>query len=347
MSGARGREGPQRRALRGLPIIAAILGVAATAALVGIFGAGAVVRALISVGLVGFAAICGIHLVLTGIMGLAWRVLLPGVPAGQVMWARLVRDSGSEALPLSQIGGYVLGARVLILAGVSGTLSAGSTIVDVTLEFIAQLFYTAIGLALLVRLQPDSDVTVPVLAGLAVAAAAAAGFVIVQRRGFAFLDRIAGALGQGWAERTAAGAAALHAALADLYTRRARLSASAALHLACWIASAAEIWLALRLAGEPLSFGAVLVIESLLYAIRTAAFFVPQAYGVQEGAYILLGASFGLSPDVALALSLLKRGRDLAIGLPAIAAWQAIEGRRLWRRRHAAERAIVPAIPSE
>jgi len=34
-----------------------------------------------------------------------------------------------------------------------------------------------------------------------------------------------------------------------------------------------------------------------------------------------------------LALSLLKRGRDLVIGLPAIAAWQAIEGHRLFRRR--------------
>jgi putative membrane protein len=187
-----------------------------------------------------------------------------------------------------------------------------------------------------------------VLVGLAVAAAAAAGFVIVQRRVFAFFDRIARALGQGWAERTAAGAAALHAALADMYTRRARLSVNALLHFGCWIASAAEIWLALLLAGEPLSFGAVLVIESLLYAIRTAAFFVPQAYGVQEGAYILLGAGFGLSPDLALALSLLKRGRDLAIGLPAIAAWQAIEGRRLWRRRQrAAERAIFPAAPSK
>ena len=33
-----------------------------------------------------------------------------------------------------------------------------------------------------------------------------------------------------------------------------------ALHLACWIASAVEAWLVLRLAGEPLSFGAVLVL---------------------------------------------------------------------------------------
>src|SRR5256714_10681251 len=70
----------------------------------------------------------------------------------------------------------------------------------------------------------------------------------------------------------------------------------------------------------------------MLYAVRTSAFAVPNAVGVQEGAYILLGATFGLSPEMALALSLLKRARDLAIGLPTIGVWQALEGGRLWRR---------------
>jgi hypothetical protein len=82
----------------------------------------------------------------------------------------------------------------------------------------------------------------------------------------------------------------------------------------------------------PLAFSAVIVIESLLYAIRTVAFAIPNAVGVQEGAYIVLGAAFGLTPEMALALSLLKRARDLAIGLPTLGVWQAVEGGRLWRR---------------
>ncbi len=48
--------------------------------------------------------------------------------------------------------------------------------------------------------------------------------------------------------------------------------------------------------GATLDFAAVLVIESLLYAIRSVAFFVPNAIGVQEGAYVMLGAGFGLAP---------------------------------------------------
>jgi putative membrane protein len=326
-----------------LPIIAVILGLAVMAVLVGYFGADAVLHSLLAVGLGGFVAVCVIHLALTGLMGLAWRALLPGASSGRVMWARLMRDSGSEALPLSQVGGYVLGVRALALAGVPATLGAASTIVDVTLEFIAQLVYTALGLALLVQSQPETRVAIPVLLGLAVAGIAAGAFVVVQHRGVDYFDRLARRIGSSWIERGAAGAAALSGTLAEIYRNRTGLWASFALHLVCWIASAVEVWLALYLAGQPLSFGAVLAIESLLYAIRTAAFVVPQAVGVQEGAYILLGAGFGLTPDMSLALSLLKRGRDLAIGLPAIAIWQALEGHALWRRRNAGKVAMPPA----
>ena len=170
------------------------------------------------------------------------------------------------------------------------------------------------------------------LIGLAAAGILAAGFLVAQRRGFDLFDRLAGALGLGWVDRTAAAAAALHAAITRIYGRRTGLCASFVLHLVCWIAATVEPWLALQFAGVPLGFGEVLVIESLLYAARGLAFAVPNAVGVQEVAYIVLGESFGLTPEMALALSLLKRARDLAIGLPALTAWQLLEGGRLWRR---------------
>jgi putative membrane protein len=243
-----------------------------------------------------------------------------------------VRDSGSEVLPLSQVGGYVLGTRAIALAGVPATRGTASTIVDVTLEFVGQLAYTALGLVWLLHLQAHGVPPQIVVLGLVVASCLALGFIVVQRRGIRYIDRIARFLGEGWAERTAAGATALHQALEAIYRRRARVRLSFLLHFACWIASASEIWVALYFAGQTLSFGAVMVIESLVYAIRSTAFVVPNSVGVQEGAYILLGGAFGLSPDMALALSLLKRARDLTIGLPVIALWQAIEGGRFLRR---------------
>jgi glycosyltransferase 2 family protein len=322
--------------MRRVSAVAAILGFALIGALVAHFGAGAVTRSLFAIGWGGFATICLIQLALIAVMGIAWWALLPGTRLLIAIWGRLIRDSASEVLPLSQVGGYVLGARAITLAHVSGNTAAATTIVDVSLEFFAQLAYTAIALAWLLHLAPQSRFAAPVAIGLGIAGCLAIGFLIAQRRGLDVLGRFARALGRGWAEWPAAGAAALHGAIDEVYRRPARLWASFALHLACWIASAAEIWLALRFAGVPLGFGVVLVIESLLYAARSVAFAVPNAVGVQEGAYILLGASFGLSPEMALALSLLKRARDLVIGLPALGAWELIESGRLWRRAAAA-----------
>ena len=318
--------------MKWLSAASAALGVALTAALVAYFGFDPVARSLSAIGWMGFAAIVAIHLALIVALGAAWWLLLPGTRLATAIWGRLVRDSASEVLPLSQLGGYVSGARALALSGVPGTLASASTIVDVTLEFVAQLAYTALGLILLVALKPGAAMALPVAIGIGVAGALAAGFVAAQRRGFDLFDRLARRLGQGWAERSAAGAAALHDAIAALYRRRGRAWSSLLLHLVCWVASTIEAWLALWLAGADLGFAAVLVIESLLYAVRSLAFAVPNAVGVQEGAYILIGAGFGLTPDLALALSLLKRGRDFAIGLPVLAAWQIAEGRH-WRGR--------------
>jgi hypothetical protein len=117
-----------------------------------------------------------------------------------------------------------------------------------------------------------------------------------------------------------------------MHARRDAVALCGLIHLATWIGSGLEIWLALRFMGIELGVASVLALESLLYGARSVAFLVPNAVGVQEGAYVALGAVLGLSPEAALALSLLKRGRDLAIGVPALLVWQAIEGRRALRR---------------
>jgi putative membrane protein len=300
------------------------------AALVIHFGAAPVARSLLAVGITGFGAVCLIHLVLIALMGIAWWVLLPGTKPWAAIWARLVRDSASEVLPVSQVGGYILGARALSVAGVSGSEAAASTIVDVSLEFFAICAYIAIALFWLLQLDPHAQAARPVAIGLVVAIGLAGGFLIAQCRGFKVLDRFAGALGRGWAQPVVAGVGSLHTAILRIYARPAGIWASFALHLVCWIAAAGEIWLALRFMGRPRGFGVVLVIESLLYAVRSIAFAVPNAFGVQEGAYIVLGAGFGLAPDVTLALSLMKRARDFAIGVPALGIYQLIESGRLW-----------------
>jgi hypothetical protein len=130
---------------------------------------------------------------------------------------------------------------------------------------------------------------------------------------------------------------AVTAALQRVYARPWPLACSATLHLIEWLATGVEAWLALRFMNVPISLAAATGIEGLLYAVRSAAFMVPVAAGIQEGGYLLVGAAFGLAPDQALALSLLKRGRDLALGVPALLGWQVLESGRWWRRPISAE----------
>ena len=155
--------------MRFIPVIGAAVGLTAIGALVVHFGADAVVRSLLAIGWGGLAAICLIHLVLIAVMGIAWRALVPDAPRWAFIWGRLIRDAGSEVLPLSQMGGTVLGARAVTLAGISGPVAAASTIVDLTLEFFAKLAYTALGLVLLVHLRPDLPVAFPITVGIVAA----------------------------------------------------------------------------------------------------------------------------------------------------------------------------------
>ncbi len=117
----------------------------------------------------------------------------------------------------------------------------------------------------------------------------------------------------------------LYENLRRLYGSRARVGAALLIHLAGWVAGTVEVWVALNAMGYSISFLDALVIESLAQAVRGAAFVVPGAIGAQEGGLIALGALFGIPAEAALALSLVKRVADLAVGLPSLALWNLME----------------------
>src|SRR5262249_38887510 len=158
----------------------------------------------------------------------------------------------------SQLGGYILGARAAALAGVRGAMAAASTVADVTMELLGQIVYAALGLGMLSALEPRADLTIPVGGGLAAALFIAAAFIVAQEYGFGLMERASGRLARRWAKAFATSAAAVQSAVHDIYRRRGALLACFLLHLACWITSALEPWLALKFMGLPLGFGPVL-----------------------------------------------------------------------------------------
>jgi putative membrane protein len=321
-------------AMRTITVLSLIGGLLLGTALVGYFGLGAVLHALLSVRWTGFLAIIACQLGVMALLGLCWYVLTPrSAPLLAFIWGRVIRDSGSEILPLSQLGGFVMGARAATLLGAPGPVAVASTIVDVTMEMFAQLGFTAIGLGILVWQNPDDPLIGWTALGLVIALLAAIGFVAVQRSGLGIMERAIARIAKQWVKGPAALPQPIHEEIRDIYLHPRALWLGGGLHLAAWIASSVQAWIALRFMGIDLGLGSVLAIESLLYAIRSVAFAVPNALGVQEGAYVMLGAAFGLTPETALALSLLKRARDLAIGVPALLVWQMLESGRLLGRR--------------
>jgi putative membrane protein len=316
--------------VRASAVAATAIGLVAGVAVLGYFNVGAVLAAMRPIGFPGFAAVVAAQLVLFIPLGLAWwLVSLDEVRhVAAYVWGRLSREAASDVLPFSQLGGVLVAARVAVLGGVSLARASGSCMVDITLEIVAQLVYTLLGVALLAgRLGSGSGASpliAPILGGVAVAAGLIALVVLSQRRGLAVIERLVDRLAPAFSDR----ARALTGAVEQAWGQKPRLWEGLCLHMVGWFGSAAGTWLILRFIDRGMPFLSVVAIESLLFAIRNAAFFVPGGLGVQEGAYALLGPLFGLPAEAALALSLLKRARDIGIGVPVLLAWQVAESRR-------------------
>lgn len=84
-----------------------------------------------------------------------------------------------------------------------------------------------------------------------------------------------------------------------------------------------------------IGFADALGIEALLHAVLATAILVPGYAGVQEAAYAGVGALFGQPAELALAVSLLRRARDVALGVPILLAWQMLEWQHRRRRQPA------------
>ncbi|MBU6418160.1 MAG: flippase-like domain-containing protein [Proteobacteria bacterium] len=310
-----------------------LAGLAVITGLVIYFGAGDVLHALTSVSASGLAMYIAAQLALLLGLGGSWRMLLRSRQKGSFLlcvWGRAVRDATGEFLPFSQVGGYVIGARVMTLGGVATADAAASTLGDITTEFLAQLVFVGTGLVILSRKVPGSDLLLPVTIGLAVAVALGVGLIVAQRgagtrlfRGLAL--RIAGTTGQGAAENVQR----LQKALDGMYTQHHRLAWAASFHLACWFGTGTASYIGFQALGVNLSWLDAVCIEAMLHAIMALAFFIPGRVGVQEAAYTLLGGLFGIPPDIALSLSLLRRARDFVIAVPVLIVWQGLEARQL------------------
>jgi putative membrane protein len=293
------------------------------------YGADHVGEAIVSAGWAALLVVF-VRAAAVAIAGAGWWLLFPADLRPSVlvcMGLRFVREGANALLPLAQIGGDFIGARCLALRGVKGTVAAASVIVDVLMQAASQLVFALIGLVLLIAMGGNELIVWPIAIGLALALPALGGFVLMQgEQGQRLVKWVLGAVAgdRQWAPFGAIDN--LFASLDKFYAYRRGLIQSVTWHLGGWFVGALEIWIVLTFMGYSIDFGDAVLIESLMHAVRGAAFAVPGALGAQEGGLIILCAIFGVPPEAALALSLVKRLPDLVLGVPGLVAWQAMEG---------------------
>jgi putative membrane protein len=313
--------------------IALAAGLVAAVWLVWAIGFGAVIAAVARAGFGGLALLCLYALAVFAVLTAAWFFLLPrGQRHGvkDFYLARLVRDSIAEISPFSPVGGMAAAARLMVLHGMSAGYAAASTVADATTEAMAQAAFLAFGIALGVTHFRHPASAGPLIdaaiVALLLAVPGIAALILLQKKGADFAERIAARF---FGEIK--GGASFREAIHDLYDSPRRLAVSASLHLLAWIGSGGGTFIAFRLIGGRISLTDALALEALLCTLRSIAAFVPAALGVQEAGYALLAPIFGLPAEMGLAVSLLKRAREIVIGVPSLLYWQSMEARAALR----------------
>lgn len=274
---------------------------------------------------IGLAAVALFHLVPIALDALAWRALFPPGergPARTFVLARWICFSVNSLLPVMQVGGNVARARLLARRGVVPARAWASVVVDLTTLTGSQVLFALAGLLVLLAHIGRATPVLPLLVAIGPMAIVVAMFFLAQRRGLfggamRLLERALG----GRRDRLAEGADALDASVREFHATPRALVVSIAWHLASWLAGVCEAWITLALLGRPTDFTTAFLIESLGHMVRSSAFVMPGALGVQEAGYALLGRALGLGPETAIALSLAQRVRDVLLGIPGLIAW--------------------------
>jgi putative membrane protein len=281
------------------------------------------------------------HIVPLSFSALSWRELLPDSSrpdAISLIWIRWIRESINSLLPVAGVGGDIASVRLAHLRGVPGTQAAASMVVDTTIGVVTQLIFVIAGVGMLLMRSTERGaflVAGSVLLSMGVLLVAITAFIVVQHRGlFVGSSKVAHRLlPKRWLSAFAASPSAIDDAVVAAYRSRWGILRATVVRFVGWAAGAGEIWLVMQSLGQPIGLMDAFVLESLGAGVRAAAFMIPGALGALEGSFILFGALFGMTAETALAMSLSKRVRELALGLPGLFVWHWTEAHYLLRRR--------------
>ena len=266
----------------------------------------------------------------------AWRYLIVGPRRfSRLYWIAWIRQAVNRLLPLASIGGEILAVRLLIQSGVRAHDAVASVVVEVFATLVAQYCFVVLGLLCVMQLTSAGRLASAILLGLALGLPMILILLFILRRGSVFgrlHQLVLKIIGREGDLKALDASGRIDAAILHLIKDRARLSPSIALQLVGMSLGCLETWAAFNLLGGHISLPQAFIVEVVNQTAKHVMFFVPGALGVQELSLVALAPFLGVTAEVALAVSLAKRGVDVVVGVPALLAWQRTEFKQLIRR---------------
>jgi uncharacterized protein (TIRG00374 family) len=287
-----------------------------------------------ALGVWGFALVLSVYIVCSVAQAVSWLLTMHATPPTPRwlyrLWKVLMVGFALErSTPLAGLGGEP--AKAVLLKrhyGLRIRDASASLVLTRTTDLIAQVLFITIGTVLMFRSEAlPEPYRFAAGGGLALFSVCILLFFLAQKGGA--VSRVQAWLERGWlrerslSERTVRALGALQdldQRLVSYYTaERGRFSLSVGAAFAEWMLGAVAVDLALDFLGRPVPFADAVVIESFLVLVRSTLFFVPADLGTQEGALVLICGAVAGSPASGLALSAIRRARDLLFMLWGLA----------------------------
>ncbi|MEZ5932375.1 MAG: flippase-like domain-containing protein [Alphaproteobacteria bacterium] len=263
---------------------------------------------------------------------LGWRAVIlhdrPVALVGLVV-RRWVGVSVNALLPVAQLGGEVVRARLLRQLGPSGPIAAASVIVDLTIGLLTQIFFALLGLLLAVVVLGADRNLISLGLGLSLFAVLVLAFALLQMRGTltSSVDLIGRFVTNGVWLQLAESAARLDEQIRAIYAQKRRVLVCGFWRLLGWLWPCLELWLIFWILGHPISLAEAVMLEAVAQVVRSAGFGIPGGLGVQEGGVMLAATLLGVPTELALAAMLIRRVREFACGLAGLVTWLLLEGK--------------------
>src|SRR5262249_31525578 len=114
-----------------------------------------------------------------------WQLLFPAKDHPSLsacILVRFIREATNALLPLMQVGGDLIGARLIMFRGIAGPLAAASIVVDILIQAVTQFLFACLVVAVLVALGASDGLAQIIASALAIGAILLIGFYLAQRK---------------------------------------------------------------------------------------------------------------------------------------------------------------------